>query len=144
MSEEFIQFTIPCETCIVQSMCTEKENVKDKKINTQHKMCLSLPEWNIEEKIYLKGLFECMINLSWKITEALTREKIRDDEEGSQQSRRIPTQYIDMLIDVVATLQWMINSTSWKEGKLHNFDAYEIKHKLKNVTHWLTDENKPG
>jgi hypothetical protein len=125
-------------------MCTEKENVKDKKINTQHKMCLSLPEWNIEEKIYLKGLFECMINLSWKITEALTREKKRDDEEGSQQSRRIPTQYIDMLIDVVATLQWMINSTSWKEGKLYNFDAYEIKHKLKNVTHWLTDENKPG
>lgn len=138
MSEEFIQFTIPCETCIVQSMCMQKEDMKHVKINRRSRVCLALPDWDDADKIHLKGLFECIINFSWKVTDALTRERVRDPEK-TYQPRRIPHQYTDMLIDIIGTLQWIIHSTSWHEGELYNFDIFEIKRKLNHTTKWLTD-----
>ena len=134
MSEEFLQFVMPCETCIVQAICVDKVKMKDKKIHKSMKSCLALPDWDEHKKGYIKGLFECLINISWDvIVNHANKEKSKEKPIG------MPPQYVDMLIDIIATLQWMINSTSWEEGELYNFDATEIKSKLKNVTRWLTD-----
>lgn len=136
MSLQFIQFKIPCETCIVQSMCQDKQDISDIKLNKNTNKCLGIPDWDMSEKSYTKGLIECWANIGWDIIKQINREKPRGLAiKGEPYS--VPTQYIDMLIDIIGTLQWIVNSTSWDKGELHNFDSFELERKLKDVTHWL-------
>ncbi len=131
MSLEFLQLRMPCEECIIQAICKDKYHTSDISINKSISYCLVLPDWDMKEKVYPKGLLECLINITWDVIEKISREKMNNNKTS------IPNQYIDMLISITATLQWMINSSSWYEGELYGFDASEIKSKLKNVTHWL-------
>lgn len=138
MSEAFIQFTLPCETCIVQSMCKDKSRMDDVKIHRSVKTCLALPDWDINEKIYIKGLIECWLNLGCDISQKLMRIKLDNKLKYlNDQNTSIPNQYLDFLFVIANALQWMINSTSWREGKLYKFDSFEIKEKLKYLTNWL-------
>ncbi|MFW9871551.1 MAG: hypothetical protein ACFFG0_00415 [Candidatus Thorarchaeota archaeon] len=49
-----------------------------------------------------------------------------------------------MFIDMLNTIQWIINCTSWHDKKLYQFDSIEIKSRLKHITRWLNikDENQ--
>ena len=138
MSLDFLQFTIPCETCIVQAMCKDKHYTSDIKLNKHTSRCLGVPDWDMNEKPYIKGLLECWVNIGWDMTRQLVREKSKGKLE-EKKSYSIPNQYIDTFIDIIGTLQWMINSTSWNEGELYKFDSFEIEEKLKNITCWLTN-----
>ena len=140
MSLNFIQFTIPCETCLVQSMCEQKANVKEMKLNKYSKTCLGVPDWDMNEKVYMKGLIECWVNIGWSLITKAISEKT--ERPGIKKSVNMPYQYIDMLIDIIGTLQWIVNSTSWDEGELYDFDAFEVKYKLKNVSNWLENAKK--
>jgi len=139
MSLEFLQFTIPCETCIVQAMCQDKKNVP-KDINKHIQTCLALPEWDMDKKSYLKGLLECWVNLGEGICQKLSRAKLENKRrmaDDPKNSTSIPDEYIDFLTIIASTLQWVVNSTSWKKGELYNFDSSEIELKIKNVESYL-------
>ena len=138
MSEEFLQFRMPCETCIVKAMCKDKHYKSDIKLNKSTGYCLGLPDWDAKEKIYIKGLMECWINVGVDISQQLMRiksdnKKITDDRKHTS----IPDQYLDFLFVVINSIQWVIHSTSWNKGELYEFDSFEIKEKLKYITYWL-------
>jgi len=131
MSNEFVQFTFPCTDCLVRAACNQKGKPP---IKIQRKTCLAIPEWDQNKKTYIKGLYECLINLSWDATKSLRQLKY---DTNSNLANSIPSEYINFLIDILGTLQWIINSTSWREGELYNFDSIEIKNKLKHLSGWL-------
>jgi len=139
MSEEFIQFDFPCDICLVQAACKDKAGEESKKINRQRKICIAIPAWNPNEKAYIKGFLECLLNLGWDATKELNRLKNHRTDPGIDKSFSIPEQYIDFITSILGTLQWIINSTSWSEGELYKFDADEIKNKIKNLHYWLED-----
>ncbi len=135
MSEEFIQFYFPCNICLVQAACKDRENVKErvKGINNQVPS-LGIPNFE-EGKSYHKGLLECWANVGRDIMDRLSRSELND---GSQTTRdQIPTQYVHVMIDIAEILCYMINSTSWSEGKLFDFDRDEIKRKLSHLKRWI-------
>jgi len=139
MSLEFLQFTIPCETCIVQAICQDKKSVH-KDINKRISLCLALPEWDINKKVHLKGLLECWANLGEALCQNLSSVKLENKRrmaDDPKNSTSIPDEYIDFLTIIASTLQWVVNSTSWKKGELYNFDSSEIELKIKNVESYL-------
>jgi len=144
MSLEFLQFRMPCADCVIQAICKDKHYKSCDLYQFGHCMCLALPAWDPSQKMYVKGLTECWVNLGYELLKALRTAKLenRRIERGLLQKDKcfsVPNQYVDFLIDLINTMQWMINSTSWREGELHNFDSYEIKRSMKNITNWLRD-----
>jgi len=128
---------MPCETCIVQAMCKDK-HYKNKNLNKLTQMCLAVPDWDTDRKLYIKGLFECWINLGDKMSQELIRLKLNNRRiTDGDTSISVPDQYIDFLFAIISTFQWIVNSTSWREGELYKFDSFEVKEKLKYTTHWL-------
>jgi len=143
MSLQFLQFKMPCSECVVQAICKDKHH-KSTDLSRLTYLCLALPDWDPRKKIYVKGLSECWANFGYDIIRALNTAKldnrrIERREATVKKTSTIPTQYIDFLIDVINTIQWLVNSTSWREGELYDFDTIEIENKIKNVAHWLRD-----
>ena len=136
MSENFLQIKLPCGECLVQAICKDKSG-KGLKLNKSTGYCLALPDWDMSKKNYQKGVFECWANFGWQLIQSISKK------ENSERIN-VPPQFLDTFVDILSALQWMINCTSWHEGKLHQFDKMEIKTKLKYITRWLDNqESKP-
>lgn len=141
MSLEFLQFRMPCSECIIQAICKDKHH-KSVELSKLTHLCLALPDWDPEKKMYVKGLAECWANLGFDIVKALRRAKLdnRRIEMGEVDISKlaiVPNQYIDFLIELAHTIQWIVNSTSWRVGELNGFDSFEVKDKMKNISSWL-------
>jgi len=133
MTEEFIQYTLPCTTCIVQAACKDNDKIKQHDINLS-RPSLSLPIF--KDKSYHKGILECMLNLQKQIMDKVSRTEDIEDF-NKQEVDKLPMQYIHILIDMSAILCHIVNSTSWREGELFEFDRYEIKRRLTRLSRWL-------
>ena len=128
MSSEFIQFDFPCIDCLVKSCCGDKPNIKSEEIygHNLHRgaACLAIPEADGDTS-YQKALLECWVNFGNSIMEALPKDEFPNGS-GIEKNNNLPIPYIRLLQSIVPILQWIVNSTSWEEGKLFDFDKYEV------------------
>jgi hypothetical protein len=131
-SVEFTQINIPCKDCLVQAACKDKDTIHDKlKHHDLFNFLLALRRWDESKKVYRKGLLEAWANLGWKIL-----ENTRTDEFRGLPPEVSPV-YLDLLIELSALIQWIINSSSWREGKKFDFDIREIKDRLHKTKFWV-------
>jgi len=132
MSQEFIQFNFPCTDCLVRAACKEKpKNNEDVKLyDNINPRCLTLPKF--PSKIaHTKGLLECWANLGVKIITNM--QKTEDSKTFRETKSNIPMHYIILMGQISYLLQWMINSESWENGELKDFDIREIREKCKHI-----------
>lgn len=128
MSKEFVEFNFPCIECLVRAACQDKPIIIKDLADSANPRCIAMPNVNHNDKeSYTKAFLECWANIGWR---AIQRVKSEDAE-------RIPPKYIDFLIDNIGLLQWIINSQSWEDGEMHDFDLYEAKRKLEKAKGWL-------
>jgi hypothetical protein len=79
---------------------------------------------------YVKGLVECCINQLYGAVMALDKmtpynERKTVDEVDIEMSHQLRM--------IAQLLVWISNSTSWREGKYHFFDAIEIEKQLEHI-----------
>ena len=133
MSEEFIQYHFPCHTCIVQAACTDKARVK-KQVKEIMNDVPSLGVPHFKDKSYHKGLLECLMNITKQVVDKVSRT----EEAGQKQMKdKLPMQYVHLVIDMSDILCHMVNTTSWREGELFEFDRVELKRRLNHLKGWL-------
>ena len=104
-SEHFYQLDMPCIDCLVAAIC------KDKPTETTFKhgvfpMVLAIKKWDESKKVYRKGLIECWANLGWKIFSHMRTSEFRELPD------EITPEFLDVLIEMANTIQYIINSTS--------------------------------
>jgi len=133
MSEEFIQYRFPCKTCLVQAACQDLDRIKSRELN-ENRPSLALPIF--KDKSYHKGLLECILNLLKQIMDKVSRDGGLKDFD-KQDADKLPMAYVHLLIDTSAILCHMVNSTSWREGELFEFDRIELKRRLTQLERWL-------
>jgi len=124
-SERFIQLSIPCKECLVSPICKDKIKIDDqiKKHNLYYFM-LGLGKWDQSEKSYKKGLIEAWANMGWSIFATF---------RSSDYGKKTCFEFIHILIELSSIAQWIIHSTSWRDGKQHDFDKIEIENKIKDL-----------
>jgi hypothetical protein len=132
-SEEFIQINnIPCKECLVQSMCRDKKYIdREMERYKLFEFLLALRRWDESKKVYRKGLIEAWANLGWTIFRNLRTS------EFSELPGKVAPVYLDLLIELSALIQWIINSSSWREGEKFDFDITEIKNRLEKSKFWV-------
>ena len=133
MSEEFIQYHFPCSVCLVQAACKDRKRVGEqvKEIMTGVPS-LGVPRF--KDKSYHKGFLECLMNIQKQIMDRVSRTEGPDNKQERDQ---LPMQYVHIMISMTDILCHMINSTSWREGELFDFDRVEIKKRLSRLKGWL-------
>ena len=135
MSEEFIQYMFPCHECLVQAMCKEYDGIKkDLKDIGENVPSLAVPIFDQTKKSYHKGLMECWANMGRSIMNKVSKW---EEPIGHQKHDNLPLKYIQILWAMSQIMCHMVNSTSWEEGKLYEFDRTEIKHRLSKLKGWL-------
>ena len=92
---------------------------------------LALRKWDESKKVYRKGLLEAWANMGWDIL-----SNMRTSEFNEIPNHASP-EFLDLLIELSSLIQWVINSQSWKDGEVHDFDQFEIKAKLKKAMGWI-------
>jgi hypothetical protein len=127
MSKEFIQFTFPCADCLVRAACQDKPVNREDLLEKNHTRCLAMPNYETINK-YPKVFMECWANIGWQAIERIKSDEVRGV---------LPPKYVDFMIDVAGLLQWIVNSKSWKDGELHDFDLHEVRRKLKAAKGWI-------
>jgi len=142
MSEEFIQYIFPCAECLVQAACQDHKYlgiIKDReKIKTKHirkdRPSLAVPIFDPNVKSYHKGLMECWANMGAGMMNKVSKE---EDPVKHQKADNLPMPYVHILQAMAQIMCHMVNSTSWEEGELHEFDRVEIKQRLSKLKGWL-------
>jgi len=142
MSEEFIQYVFPCVECLVQAACQDHDRlriIKDRKeIQTRHirsdRPSLAVPKFDLNDKTYHKGLIECWANMGASMMNKVSKE---EDPIKHQKADNLPMPYVHILIAMTQIICHMVNSTSWEEGTLHEFDRIEIKARLSKLKGWI-------
>ena len=131
-SEKFIQLAVPCKECLVGPVCEDKKLI-DKEVEQQnlYEFMLSLRKWDESKKCYRKGLIEAWVNMGVDIMNNMS-----SSEDNKLPGHATPG-YLNSLIELANTLQWMIHSTSWRKGKMYDFDKAEVKKKLQQAIAWL-------
>lgn len=128
MSKEFVQFKFPCVDCIVRAACQDKPKKMAEIYDSQDPILLAMPKIDDNDK-YLKTFLECWANIGFD-----AMDKIRNIKNMNG----IPEKYANFLIESINLLQWIVNSTSWREGdEVKDFDKYEIRHKLRVLRRWI-------
>lgn len=132
MSERFVQINIPCNDCLVSPVCQDKKTI-DHTLSKYElfNFMLSLRKWDESQKCYRKGLMEAWVNNGADIMRSMSTSEFND-----LPNHAVP-EYLNALIEIVNTLEWMVNSTSWREGKMYDFDKTEFKNKLKQALAWV-------
>ena len=135
-SEKFLQLAIPCKDCIVAPVCEDKQRIDDalereEKKHGLYEFALTLRRWDESEKCYRKGLLEAWVNMGADIL-----QNFRTDEFNHLPNHAVP-EYLNALIEITNSLQWMIHSTSWRKGEMHDFDKVEFKKKLQQAVAWV-------
>jgi len=132
MSSDFVEFIFPCKDCIVTAACKNKpENEAIKHLYDSNPRCLAVPVLP-PDVTYMKVLIECWVNIGTRILNNMSKSE--DPKTCRETNNNIPMQYVMMMGQMANLLQWMVNSTSWEKGILHDFDAREIRLKSKHVT----------
>ena len=131
-SEDFIQFNFPCKDCLVRAACQDKPGNDQIKhlYDMDNPRCLAIPKFNSDEKTYMKALIECMANLFPTVINNM--QKSEDPQTSRETHNNIPMQYVIMLGQMTALMQWIVNSTSLDIGELQDFDRFEVNKKSKN------------
>lgn len=132
MPERFIQLNAPCKECLVAPACEDKKLIDEEMDHYDlYDFFLVLKKWNEAKKMYRKGLIEAWISMGKDIINNAATDKIEGIPEEAQ-----PV-YMNSLIELAATLEWMINSASWQKGREYDFDIAEVKKKLNQAIGWL-------
>ncbi len=79
---------------------------------------------------YQKTFTECLINAFQMLSHATSKTLKRIDGETTNDG--LPIELRNQVAEIGNVLQWIANSTSWRNGKYYPFDAFEIEQKLKN------------
>ena len=131
-SERFVQLNIPCNECLVSPACKDKkeiDKIKDK--YELYQFMLGLRRWDESKKCYTKGLIEAWINEGANII-----QNLQPGQYNHLPKHAVP-EYLNSLIELANSLQWMINSQSWKDGKMHKLDKEKFKEKLQQAIAWI-------
>jgi len=133
-SEKFVQLNIPCKECLVSPICQDKQKI-DQELE-QHKgelmeFFLSLRKWDESKKVYRKGLIEAWANMGWDIFSHMGTTDFKDIPNHAR------PEFLNLLIELSSLIQWIINSKSWEDGEVYDFDQFEIKAKLKKAMNWI-------
>ncbi len=134
MSEEFIEYHFPCSVCIVQAACKDRQRIRGpiEKVETGVPS-LGVPKFK-KGKTYHKGILECLMNVQKRVMDKVSRT---EGPNRVQEKDKLPMQYLNVMIGVSEILCHMVNSTSWEEGELFEFDRIEIKRRLSKLEGWL-------
>jgi hypothetical protein len=95
---------------------------------------LAIPIFDQTKKSYHKGVIECWANLGASLMGKVSKW---EDPIGHQKDDNLPLKYVQILWAMSQIMCHMVNSTSWQEGKLHEFDRIEIKRRLEKLKGWL-------
>ncbi len=142
MSEEFIQYMFPCNECLVQAACKDHKHLKilkdEKKIKIGdirgNRPSLAVPIFDPNNKTYHKGLMECWANMGASLMNKVSKI---EDPVKHQKKDNLPMAYVHILQAMTQIMCHMVNSTSWEEGELHEFDRIEIKRRLSKLKGWI-------
>jgi len=131
-SEKFAQLAIPCKECLVSPICEDKKRIDlEMKKHEMFGFFLGLRKWDESKKIYRKGLMEAWANMGWDIFSNMRSSEFKDLPD------EVSPEFIDVLIELSSAIQWIVNSQSWRDGKKHDFDKTEIKHKIEKALGWI-------
>jgi len=142
MSEEFIQYMFPCFECLVQAACRDYDRLKIVKDRKKIKIgnirsdrpSLAVPVFDPNVKSYHKGVMECWANMGASLMDKVSKE---EDPIKHQKVDNLPMSYVHVLQAMAQIMCHMVNSTSWREGELFEFDQVEIKRRLSKLKGWL-------
>ena len=126
MSQEFIQFVFPCKDCLVQAICKDKDHMNSVTNLDKDKVMLGVPLFETGTP-YFKGLMECWVNLGSTIIQSLSKDTIKNTLHTAD---GIPIPFAQMLLSLPYVLRYMINSTSWVDGQLYEFDEDILKRRI--------------
>ncbi len=131
MSHDFIQWTPKCTNCLVKACCVDYRSMEEtneiKNFLDFPPRSLSIPKF--AGGTYSKILIECIANILFDAVNSM--QKIEMPREIERENN-LPMGYIRVLVRLSNTLQWIVNSTSWREGgELHLFDKMEVERMLK-------------
>jgi hypothetical protein len=130
MSEEFFEGVIPCRGCLVRAVCQDLNMVPEelkKRLTEFRSTCLLPPQPNSQEKNYRKCLLECWANLGYRLVYRMS------DGDKKEDPVFINPRLAVLIKELAYLSQWIINSSSWAEGKIYEFDLFEITHKLRRI-----------
>ena len=128
MNQKFITVPIPCKDCLVQAACKKKIPIK---VDDFYQTAILVPKWNEKEKVYKKGLIECWVDMGTKIRQRKDHKFPQDFPQHAQIA------FLDALIEIINFLEYIVDSTSWRDGKRYQFDIDDLKEKLERVDYWL-------
>lgn len=142
MSEEFIQYMFPCAECLVQAACEDYNMLRilddKKKINVRdirnNRPSLAVPIFDQTKKSYHKGFMECWANIGASLMNKVDKT---EDPVKHQKVDNLPMSYVHVLQAMTQIMCHMVNSTSWEEGELYEFDRIEIKRRLSKLKGWI-------
>lgn len=80
---------------------------------------------------YTKEVAEAAVNLFVEITQSLTNNK--DFKTTELNSQGINLKFVGMLKSLGMFIGYFVNSTSWNDQKLHDFDIQELINRLERV-----------
>jgi hypothetical protein len=121
MSEKFIEVFFPCEECLIKAICSDYKYLhnKDDIIASPWLMVFPKPT----EKSPRKLAFECCFNF---INRIVSYTESKDDVVS-----------IDFIIEIGNLLEYLINSRSWKDNVMYDFDRLEISSRLRRCMNWM-------
>jgi hypothetical protein len=133
MSEKFVQYVATCKDCLVLPACKEGKEMylRREAFHDFPPLSLAMPNFDRKKKSYHKAMIECWANIGQDII-----SNLRKSYQGNIETHnKIPEKYMHVLIDIAGALQYMVNSTSWRNGeKIIPYDEDEIKRKLKHCS----------
>jgi len=129
MSETFIEYVFPCKDCIVRAACSKSTTPESIQRNG---LSLAIPVFE-QGKTYHKGIMECWANLGKKILDKVSKT---ENSDGKQRDN-LPIKYVFLLAQMTNIICYTINSTSWREGQVYQFDRDEIRKNLNILSRML-------
>ena len=131
-SVKFRQINIPCATCLVTASCEDKDRtIQEIEKFPMFDFLLGLQKWDESKKVYRKGLIEAWANMGWDMFSNMRTTEFKD------LPKEVSPEFLDLLIELAGLIQWIINSTSWRNGEKQDFDITEIKRKLEKAKGWI-------
>ena len=104
------------------------ENMDVFKDNIAYERLFGIPR--INGVGYQKVFTECLMNAFQMLSSATSKTLKKYDGETTQDG--LPIELRNQVAEIGNVLQWVANSTSWRNGEYYPFDAFEIEQKLKH------------
>jgi len=133
MSEEFIQGRIYFEEIgndgkiINGRLCIDGDIEKLPKDVVR---CIIVP---INDKDFKQSLVECWCNLGKQIVDGLSMAERKNENNDWMTKDGILKDLATRLRKLTTTLQYLVNSTSWQDQRIYEFDRDEINKRLEDV-----------